>query len=194
MHEEAHRGRIGQRGRHRGRAPRAPALAAHRLDALPRERAAARGAPARPDRAPARAVHRLSLRHGRLAVAVEHSVRQSRRLRGPQELPQGLERLDLPDRVPEHVLLHLLGDHLQARAGDVAGPAAEPALPRQADRPGLHAPALHRPHRALDLRLAVDVRPHLQRAQLAALPGRLHHRPSCRSCPTAPTACGAPSW
>ena len=93
---------------------------------------------------------------------------------GPQELRQGLERLHLPTRLPEHVLLHVLGDDLQARPRHVAGPAPQPPLPRQAHRAGVHAAALHHPHRALHLRLALDVRPDLQRAQLGPLPVGLH--------------------
>ena len=41
---------------------------------------------------------------------------QSGRVRRAPELRQGVERLDLPDRVLQHVLLHVLGDHLQAGA------------------------------------------------------------------------------
>ena len=173
--KKTHRGGIGRGGRSRGRPAPSRHLPPDGMDALPRERAAARVRPAHPDGGPARAVHRLSVRDGRVAVADQYERRQSRRLRRPAELPQGVERLDLPDRLLEHVLLHVLGDHLQADARDVARPLAQPALPRQADRARLHAPALHRADRAQHLRVAVDVRSHLQRAQLAALPCRLHH-------------------
>src|SRR6185503_2531708 len=87
----------------------------------------------------------------------------------------GVERLDLPHRVLQHVLLHVLGNHLQARPRHVAGPAPEPPLPGQAHRAGRDAAAVHRAHRALDLRVAVDVRPDVQRAELAALPLGFHH-------------------
>ena len=78
------------------------------------------------------------------------------------------------DRVLEHVLLHVLGDDLQARAGHVAGPAAQPALPRQAHRPGLHAAAVHHSHRALDLRLALDVRSRPSACSTGCSTSRLH--------------------
>jgi len=51
-------------------------------------------------------------------------------------------------------------------------PAAQPQLPRQASRARLDAAAVHHPDRALDVRLAVDVRSDVQRAELAPLSGR----------------------
>src|SRR3546814_14508642 len=60
------------------------------------------------------------------------------------------------------------GHHgLQARARAVAGTAAEPELPWQGVHPRLHPAAVHHPDGAVDLRLEVDVRPDLQRAELA---------------------------
>ena len=57
---------------------------------------------------------------------------------------------------------------LGARA--LARDAAEPALQVQGVHPRLHPAAVHHPDGAVDLRLEVDVRPDLQRAELDALP------------------------
>src|SRR2546428_521968 len=118
--EQADCRRSGERRRPRGGASPPtdhPAAEAH---AAPRERARARGSPLSTRRRDPGHVHRVPLHHGRLAVAVEHERRERGRVRRGQELRQGVERLDLPDGVREHVLLHLLGDALQADARDVA--------------------------------------------------------------------------
>src|SRR5207249_1559417 len=128
---------------------------AARLRAPSRERAAPGVRPPQPDGRSARRVHRVSVRDGRVVLAVEHQRGQSRRVRGSQELHQGVERLDLSDGVLEHDLLHVLGDDLQARPGHVAGAAPEPALPGQAPRPGLDAAPVHHSDGALHLRVAL---------------------------------------
>ena len=55
--------------------------------------------------------------------------------------------------------------------------AAQSQLQGQGLHPRLHPAALHHPDRAVDVRLEVDVRPDIQRPQLAAVPARPHHRP-----------------
>ena len=56
--------------------------------------------------------------------------------------------------------------------------AAQPAFPRQGVHARLYPFAVHHPDRAVDLRLEVDVRPDLQRAQLDAVPSRRSSRPA----------------
>ena len=55
---------------------------------------------------------------------------------------------------------------LQARAGDLAGPAAQRAALVQAADPGRGAAAVGHPDRAVDARLVVDVQLALQRGEL----------------------------
>src|SRR2546422_426543 len=100
--------RSGERRRPRGGPSPPTAHPAAEAHAAPRERARARGSPLSTRRRDPGHVHRVPLHHGRLAVAVEHERRERGRVRRGQELRQGVERLDLPDGVREHVLLHLL--------------------------------------------------------------------------------------
>ena len=150
----------------------AAAAAAH-----PRGRALARLRAARADRGAARHVHRLSVRARHPAVGDRFARGRSRRVRRPRQLPQDLERLDLPHRRLQHVSLYGRDDGLQAGARAVARDAAEPPFPGQGAHPRVHPAAVHHSDRAVDLRLEVDVRSDLQRAQLAALSPRPDHRP-----------------
>jgi ABC-type sugar transport system permease subunit len=108
---------------------------------------------------------------GDLALAHQHQRGQPGQVRRRRQLQEGLERLDLPDRVLEHVLLHVLGDGVQAGARACGSRCCSTATSASS---GWSAPPCccrSSSHRALDLRLALDVRPHLQRAELAPLPG-----------------------
>ena len=170
---EADRGRAGRGGPGDGPPRRRPCRACRAMGVVTRiledERVLGMAAPHTDDR-PSRAVHRVPVRQRRLALHDQRHRRGSGRLRGLQELRQDLERLDLPAGGLQHLRLHGRRHRRQARAGYVAGPPPQPSLQGQAPGPGVHAPALHHPHRALDLRLEVDVRPDLQRAQLDPVP------------------------
>ena len=98
--EEANRGRIGRHRRARGDATACRgAHAPRRLTRwLENERLLATLL-LRPHHPPPRALHRLPVRDGRLAAPCRASAWAIRRVRGAQELHQGVERLDLPDRV-----------------------------------------------------------------------------------------------
>ena len=87
------------------------------------------------------------------------------------------QRRDLPHLGLQHLRLYGRDHRLQAGARAVAGDAAQPQFPRQGLHPRFHPAALHHSDRAVDLRLEVDVRPDVQRSQLAALPSRPDHRP-----------------
>ena len=125
----------------------------------------------------ARPVHRLSVRARHPAVGDQLARRRARRVRRPRQLLQDLQRRNLPHLRLQHLRLYGRHHRLQAGARAVAGHAAQPQFPRQGLHPRLHPAALHHPDRALDLRLEVDVRPDIQRPQLAALPSRPDHRP-----------------
>ena len=64
---------------------------------------------------------------------------------------------------------------VQARPRDVAGHAAQPDFRAKA-LARASSSALHHPDRPVDSGLEVDVRPDLQRAELAPLPSRLDHQ------------------
>ena len=85
---------------------------------------------------------------------------------GLTQLHQPLGERRLPADLPERLRLHRHRRRLQARAGHLAGPAAQRAALVQAADPGRRAAAVGHPHRAVDARLVVDVQLALQRGEL----------------------------
>ena len=71
--------------------------------------------------------------------------------------------------------------------------AAQPQFQGQGLHPRLHPAPLHHSHRAVDLRLEVDVRPDLQRHQLVPVPAR-RRSPAASTGWAIPISPWSPSW